>query len=73
MRVITLVLTTLLFNVLAETSWGQPFETYDLRVNGAVIAAIPADLRGLQRRDLVVISRAGAFPEEVRWVSVFWL
>jgi hypothetical protein len=71
-RVITLFLTTLLLNVPAEISWGQPFETYDLRVNGTVIAAIPADLRSLQRRDLVVISRAGTFPEEVRWVSVFW-
>jgi hypothetical protein len=71
-RVIPLLLTTLLLNVLAEISWGKPFETYDLRVNGAVITAIPADLRSLQRRDLVVISRVGTFPEEVRWVSVFW-
>jgi hypothetical protein len=39
-RVITLFLTTLILNVLAETSWGQPFETYDLRVNGTVIMAI---------------------------------
>ncbi|HEX2275853.1 MAG TPA: hypothetical protein VHN13_01850, partial [Candidatus Tectomicrobia bacterium] len=67
-----LFLTTLLLNVFAAISWGQPFETYDLRVNGAVITAIPADLRGLQRRDLVVISRVGTFPEEVRRVSVFW-
>jgi hypothetical protein len=70
-RVITLFLTTLILNVLAETSWGQPFETYDLRVNGTVIMAIPAHLRSPQRRDLVVISRTGTFPEEVRWVSVF--
>ena len=71
-RAMPLFLTTLLLNVFAAISWGQPFETYDLRVNGAVITAIPADLRGLQRRDLVVISRVGTFPEEVRRVSVFW-
>jgi hypothetical protein len=61
-RVITLFLTTLILNVLAETSWGQPFETYDLRVNGTVIMAIPAHLRSPQRRDLVVISRTRYLP-----------
>jgi hypothetical protein len=71
-RVIPLLLTTLLLNVFAAISWGQPFETHDLRVNGAVITVIPADLRGLQRQDLVVVSSVGTFPEGVRWVSVFW-
>jgi hypothetical protein len=72
MRVITLFLTTLILNILAEISWGQPFETYDLRVNGAVITVIPANLRSSRQQDLVIISRSGTFPEEVRWVSVFW-
>ena len=63
---------TLLFSVLAETSWGQPFATYDLRVNGAVVTVAAADLHGQQRQDLMVISRTGTFPKEVRWVSVFW-
>jgi hypothetical protein len=63
---------TLLTGLLAATAWGQPFTTYDLRVNGAIITVIAADLRGDRRQDLVVISRTGTFPKEARWVSVFW-
>src|SRR5262245_24055460 len=63
---------TLLLGVLAHTSWAQSFASYDLRVNGAIINVIAADLRGHRRQDLMVISHTGTFPQEVRWVSVFW-
>jgi FG-GAP-like repeat len=69
--VISLVI-LLLIGSLAATSWGQPFATYDLRVNGAIITVMAADLRGHRRQDLIVISRTGTFPKEARWVSVFW-
>jgi hypothetical protein len=59
-------------SILSDTAWGQAFTSYDLRVNGAVITVIPADLRGHRRQDLMVISRTGTFPKEVRWISVFW-
>ena len=36
---------SLFIGVLADTSWGQQFATYDLRVNGAIITVIAADLR----------------------------
>jgi hypothetical protein len=72
MYVIVAVLITLLMGVLAHTSWGQPFITYDLRVNGAIITVIAADLTGQRRQDLIVISTTGTFPREARWVSVFW-
>jgi hypothetical protein len=71
-QTIAFLVITLLLSAFAETSWGQPFTTYDLRVNGAVITVIPADLRSPRRQDLIVISRTGTFPREVRWVSVFW-
>jgi hypothetical protein len=58
--------------LVAVTSWGQPFAPYDLRVNGAIITVIAADLRGHRRQDLIVISRTGTFPREARWVSLFW-
>ena len=69
--VISLIM-MLLIGMLVNTSWGQPFVTYDLRVNGAIITVIAADLRGHRRQDLIVISRTGTFPNEARWVSVFW-
>jgi len=72
MCAVTSLIIMLLIGVLADTSWGQPFATYDLRVNGAIITVITADLRGHRRQDLIVISRTGTFPKEVRWVSVFW-
>jgi hypothetical protein len=62
----------LLLGLLSGISWGQPFTSYDLRVNGAVITVVSADLRGQRRQDLIVISRTGTFPKEARWVSVFW-
>jgi hypothetical protein len=71
-RVIRILLTTLLLSVLAEVAWGQPFAAYELRVNGAIVTVIPAELRSHRRQDLVVLSRTGTFPNEVRWVSVFW-
>jgi hypothetical protein len=61
-----------LIGMLADTSWGQPFASHDLRVNGSIITVITADLRGHRRQDLIVISRTGTFPKEARWVSVFW-
>jgi hypothetical protein len=61
-----------LLNVFAGISWGQPFAAYDLRVDGAVITAIPVNLRSPRHKDLVVISSTGTFPKEVRWGSVFW-
>ena len=72
MRTIVSLIITLLLGMLSGTSWGQPFESYDLRVNGAVITVVSADLRGHRRQDLIVISRTGTFPKETRWVSVFW-
>ena len=72
MRVIGILLTILLLSVLAEGAWGQPFAAYDLRVNGAIVTVIPAELRSHRRQDLVVLSRTGTFPKEVRWLSVFW-
>jgi FG-GAP-like repeat len=61
-----------MLSILADASWGQPFASYDLRVNGAIITVLAADLRGQRRQDLIVISRTGTFPKEVRWISVFW-
>jgi hypothetical protein len=72
MHAVTSLIIMLLIGMLADTSWGQPFATYDLRVNGAIITIIAADLRGHRRQDLIVISRTGTFPKEARWVSVFW-
>jgi len=72
MHVIASLIIMLLISMLTDTSWGQPFATYDLRVNGAIITVIAADLRGHRRQDLLVISRTGTFPNEARWVSVFW-
>jgi FG-GAP-like repeat len=63
---------TLFIGVLAGSAWGQPFATNDLRVNGAIITVLAADIRGQRRQDLIVISRTGIFPKETRWVSVFW-
>jgi VCBS repeat protein len=62
----------LMLSSFADTSWGEPFASYDLRVNGAIITVLAADLRGQRRQDLIVISRTGTFPKEVRWISVFW-
>jgi hypothetical protein len=61
-----------LSGMLVGSAWGQPFVSYDLRVNGAIITVVAADLRGHRRQDLMVISRTGMFPKEARWVSVFW-
>ena len=66
-----LLLTTLACLVLTTTAWAQPFNLYDLRVNGSVISVIPANLRSVQQQDLLVISKTGTFPDEVRLVSVF--
>jgi hypothetical protein len=72
MHTVISIIMMLLFGIVVNASWGQPFVTYDLRVNGAIITVIAADLRGQQRQDLIVISRTGVFPNEERWVSVFW-
>jgi hypothetical protein len=72
MRSIGSLIVILLIVIVVKASWGQSFVTYDLRVNGAIITVITADLRGSRRQDLVVISRTGSFPREARWVSVFW-
>jgi FG-GAP-like repeat len=66
------VLIMLLLCTLPDISWGQPFASYDLRVNGSVITVMSAHLRSPRHQDLIVISRTGTFPKEVRWVSVFW-
>jgi FG-GAP-like repeat len=71
-QVMLCLISALLLSALAEMAWGQPFATYDLRVNGSVITVVPADLRGNRRQDLVVISTTGTFPRQARWVSVFW-
>jgi hypothetical protein len=71
-RASVFLLLTLILGMLANTAWSQPFASYDLRVNGTIISMIAADLRGERRQDLMVISRTGTFPKEVRWVSVFW-
>jgi hypothetical protein len=58
--------------IAVAASAGEPsFAQYELRVNGGVLAVRAVDLHGAGRRDLVVISKTGAFPNEVRWVSVF--
>jgi hypothetical protein len=69
---IACLISTLLLGMFLGTASGQPFASYDLRVNGAVITVLAADLRGQRHQDLLVISRTGTFPKEVRWVSVFW-
>jgi hypothetical protein len=66
------LLIMLWLGLLAGTSSATPFASYDLRVNGAVITVIPAELRTHRHQDLIVISRTGTFPQEARWVSVFW-
>jgi hypothetical protein len=66
------LITTLLLCSLAHPAWAELFASYDLRVNGAIVTVMAADLRGQRRQDLVVISRTGIFPKETRWVSVFW-
>ena len=50
MHAVTSLIIMLLIGMLTEISWGQPFVTYDLRVNGAIITVIAADLRGDRRR-----------------------
>src|SRR5919106_2379720 len=72
MHAVTFLIIMLLIGMLADISWAQPFATYDLRVNGAIVTVVAADLRGHRRQDLIVISRTGTFPKEARWVSVFW-
>jgi FG-GAP-like repeat len=72
MHAVVPLIIILLIGMLTGTSWGQPFATYDLRVNGAIVTVIAADLRGGRHQDLLVISRTGTFPKEARWVSVFW-
>jgi FG-GAP-like repeat len=72
MHAVVPLIIVLLIGMLADILWGQPFATYDLRVNGAIITVIAADLRGHRRQDLMVISRTGTFPKETRWASVFW-
>jgi hypothetical protein len=66
-----LLLTALACLVLAGTAWTQPFKVHDLRVNGSVIAVLPAHLRHAHQQDLIVTSKTGTFPNERRWVSVF--
>jgi FG-GAP-like repeat len=73
MRALAFIGLTLVCSILPNMAWGQPFASYDLRVKGAVITVIAADLRGQRGQDLMVISRTGIFPKEVRWISVFWL
>ena len=72
MYAVTSLIIMLLIGMLADISWAQPFATYDLRVNGAIVTVVAADLRGHRRQDLIVISRTGTFPKEARSVSVFW-
>ncbi len=72
MQAFAFLIAMLGLSILSGTACGQSFTSHDLRVNGAVITVIPADLRGHRGQDLVVISRTGTFPNEVRWVSVFW-
>jgi FG-GAP-like repeat len=72
MHAIAGLVVTALLSILPNTAWGQPFAGYDLRVNGAVITVLSADLRGQRRQDLIVISRTGTFPRDMRWISVFW-
>lgn len=50
----------------------QPFTVRDLRVEGRVIAVIPADLNRDRRPDLLIISKRGTSPNETRWASLFW-
>jgi hypothetical protein len=40
-------------------------------VNGDVIAVMPANLRSAPQQDLLVLSKTGKPPTEVRWVAVF--
>jgi FG-GAP-like repeat len=72
MHTVVFPILMLLIATLADSSSGQPFASYDLRVNGGIITVMGADLRGHRRQDLMVISRTGTFPREARWVSVFW-
>lgn len=72
MHAVTFLIIMLLIGMLADISWALPFATYDLRVNGAIVTVVAADLRGHRRQDLIVISRTGTFPKEARSVSVFW-
>src|SRR5262245_57201450 len=72
MHAVISIIMMLLIGIVVNASSGHPLVTYDLRVNGAIITVITADLRGQQRQDLIVISRTGVFPNEGRWVSVFW-
>lgn len=66
-----LLLTALVCLVLPGTAWTQAFTSYDLRVNGSVIAVIPSRLRHSHQQDVIVASKTGTFPNEVRWMSVF--
>jgi VCBS repeat protein len=69
---IAFLIITLLLGMRSGISWGTPLAGYDLRVNGAVITVVSAELRTHRHQDLIVISRTGTFPQEARWVSVFW-
>jgi FG-GAP-like repeat len=72
MQALAILRLTLVLGVFPTIAWGQQFASYDLRVTGAVITVIPAELHGQRGQDLLVISRTGTFPKEVRWISVFW-
>ena len=47
------LLITLWLGLLASVSSATPFTSYDLRVNGAVITVIPAELRSPRHQDLI--------------------
>jgi hypothetical protein len=72
MLINTAILTSLWCMACSTWTWADPFAIHDLRVNGRVITVIAAELRQNRREDLIVLSKTGMFPQEMRWVSVFW-